>query len=79
VYQAYLGNNLSEHELDHVFLGKFDGKPNVNPEEAKDFRWISFEALHAEIEANPEKFTYWFKFIIEHFSAKITPEYYESL
>ena len=79
VYQVALENNLSEHELDHVFLGKFEGNPQVNPEEAKDFRWVKLEDLNIEINQFPNNFTYWFKYIIKHFSDKITLDYYESL
>jgi len=79
VYQTDLENNLAEHELDHVFLGKFDGIPNVNPEEAQDFRWVSLEDVRSEIQTNPNQFTYWFTYIIEHFTEKITPDFYESL
>ena len=79
VYQTDLENNLAEHELDHVFLGKFDGIPNVNPEEAQDFRWVSLEDVRSEIQTNPNQFTYWFNYILAHFTDKITPDFYESL
>jgi isopentenyl-diphosphate delta-isomerase len=79
IYQTELENNLSEHELDHVFLGKFDGIPMVNPDEAQDFRWVSLEDVKSEIQTDPSQFTFWFKYIIEHFTEKITPDFYEGL
>src|SRR6187549_460068 len=33
IYRAELNDDLVEHELDHVFIGTFDGQPQVNPEE----------------------------------------------
>src|SRR6187397_1234836 len=29
-YKAEVENNLIEHEYDHVFIGKYDGKVNIN-------------------------------------------------
>ena len=79
IYQVELENDLSEHELDHVFLGKFEGNPILNSEEAQDFKWINFDALKNEIKNNPNDFTYWFTYIIQHFEDEITLDYYESL
>ena len=33
IYKAPFDNGLTEHELDHVMIGKFNGVPEVNPEE----------------------------------------------
>ncbi|HWA35244.1 MAG TPA: isopentenyl-diphosphate Delta-isomerase [Cyclobacteriaceae bacterium] len=63
-YRTELENDLVEHELDHVFLGKFDGEPTINLKEVEAYRWVSIDALRNEIEATPEKFTYWFKLIM---------------
>ena len=60
-YRAELGNGLVEHELDHVFFGQFDGKPEVNPEEAAAYRRISIADLEREVAANPAQFTEWLK------------------
>ncbi len=79
IYQVELENNLSEHELDHVFLGKFEGNPILNSEEAQDFKWLDLVSLKNEIEKYPNDYTYWFKYIIQNFEDKITLDYYESL
>jgi len=71
VYQVAFENNLFEHELDHVFIGKYDGEPILNPEEVKAFRWIALEDLKTEIATKPDQFTFWFKYILENFSSKI--------
>jgi isopentenyl-diphosphate delta-isomerase len=64
MYRTELENNLVEHELDHVFLGKFDGQPAINVKEVEAYRWVSLDALRKEIEMSPENFTYWFKLIM---------------
>ena len=61
IYKAEPENNLTEHELDHVFIGKFDGEPKINPEEADEWKWINIEELQKDIKENPEKYTPWFK------------------
>ena len=61
IYQTKFGNDLFEHEYDHVFLGRFDGQPVLNPQEAEDWQWIGLEELERDIKENPEKYTYWFK------------------
>ncbi len=54
-------SELTEWELDHVFVGKFDGQPNPNPEEIDDFSWTNLEELKSDVEKNPEKYTLWFR------------------
>lgn len=60
IYKAHLDNSLVEHELDHVFLGYFDGEPQINIEEADAWEWVDIEEIQKEISYNPSKFTYWF-------------------
>ena len=38
VYKAPFDNGLTEHELDHVMVGYFDGLPEINPEEVASFK-----------------------------------------
>ncbi|MGC8851384.1 MAG: isopentenyl-diphosphate Delta-isomerase, partial [Candidatus Micrarchaeia archaeon] len=40
VYQVKFENGLFEHELDHVYIGKFDGDPKPNPAEVMDWKWV---------------------------------------
>ena len=63
LYQVDLENDLSEHELDHVFIVKIDQQPIPNPEEVSDWRKISFEELVLEVKENPDQFSAWFKLI----------------
>lgn len=65
LYRAELDNNLIEHELDHIFIGHYDGEPVINKSEVEDWKWINIKELKKEILEEPEKFTYWFKFAME--------------
>ncbi len=65
IYRAGFDNGLTEWEFDHVFVGTYDGKPDPNPEEIGDYMWISPEELRKDVEENPEKYTPWFRIILE--------------
>ena len=64
-YRAELDHNLVEHELDHVFLGWHNGEVHPNPEEVSEARFVSMPQLRAELKAHPERFTEWFKIVID--------------
>lgn len=71
LYRAELDQDLVEHELDHVVIGRFDGAPELNPEEAADWKWASPQSIAAEIAANPEDFTEWFKILLPQLEAHL--------
>lgn len=59
-YKADLANGLIEHEVDHVFIGKYEGDLiNSNLEEVNACQWLSIEKLRADIKNNPTKYTPW--------------------
>src|SRR5579872_4020827 len=61
-YIAQFDNGLTENEVDHVLMGSLtDELFEVDPQEVKDYRWISLPDLHQEIASQPEKFTPWLK------------------
>ena len=67
LYKADVGQNLWEHELDHVFTGNFEGEFKLNEEEVSEVRYISIDELDKEMSANPENFTEWFKIILKEY------------
>ena len=67
IYKADVGQNLWEHELDHVFVGNYDGEFYLNQEEVSEVRYISMEDLDTEIKNHPEQFTEWFKIILDEY------------
>jgi len=64
LYTAKIGD-LSENEIDHVFIGTFNGEVKLNKKEASDYRWITLEYLKNEVNENPQNYTEWFKLIYE--------------
>jgi len=61
VYRATDGaTGLTEHELDHVLAGRFDGEPILNPDEAEGWRWATPDEIDAELASSPGRFTPWF-------------------
>lgn len=64
IYKVNLGS-LIEHEFNHVFIGKFNGKPTVNAKEADDWEWINTKELKKDVRKNPEKYAYWFRLILD--------------
>ncbi len=60
-YKAKLDKGLVEHEIDHVFLGRYQGQPSINPDEVSDYRWIDLEALGKRMEAEPSSYSYWLR------------------
>ena len=67
IYKAPFDNGLTEHELDHVMLGYYDGIPEINKEEAASWKWMDLDQVAKEIKATPEHYTAWFKIIFHRF------------
>ncbi len=63
IYKTKVGN-LIEYEFDHVFFGKFDGKPKPNKKEVKDWKWQNLKDLKEDIKKNPQKYTPWLRIIL---------------
>lgn len=66
LYKVEFENGLTEHEYDYVLTGKWNDDPDLNLQEADAFRWITLTALSEEVSKEPEKFTYWFRYLITH-------------
>lgn len=62
--------NLTEHELDHVLTGKFDGVPKPNPDEIGDWKWVAPSKLKHDLAVHPENYTPWFKTAFEGLEKK---------
>ncbi len=66
LYKVDFDNGLTEHEFDYILKGEWNDSPVLNKEEADEFRWISIVDLVEEVNKYPEKFTYWFRYLIQH-------------
>ncbi|WP_428740598.1 isopentenyl-diphosphate Delta-isomerase [Tenacibaculum sp.] len=72
IYKAPFDNGLTEHELDHVMIGRFNDEPIINTEEVASYKWMPLEAVKNDIENHPEKYTAWFKIIFKESYKKIS-------
>ena len=60
-YKAEVENGLTEHEFDHVFAGTYDGDIEPDSTEVAGVVYRDMEAIKADLEKNPKKFTAWFR------------------
>src|SRR6476469_660659 len=67
IYKAPFDNGLTEHELDHVMIGYYNGEPKINPDEVESWKWMSIDAIKADMAAHPESYTVWFRIIFDEF------------
>lgn len=67
IYKAPFDNGLTEHELDHVMVGKFNDPPNINPEEVANWKWMLPLDVKEGMTKHPDQYTEWFKIIFERF------------
>ncbi len=71
IYEAKLDKGMTEHEFDHVFVGRFEGEPVLNPVEAAAWKWIGIDDLKDAIQKNPNAYTIWFKIILSRVLAEL--------
>lgn len=67
IYKAPFDNGLTEHELDHVMIGYYDGEPELNPDEAENWKWMAIEDVKEDMKLRPEIYTVWFRIIFDEF------------
>ena len=71
MYKAPFDNLLTEHEIDHVFIGKTDQLPVINPEEVASYKYMKPEEIKLDMEQNPQSYTVWFRIIFNEFYNEI--------
>jgi isopentenyl-diphosphate delta-isomerase len=67
IYKAPFDNGLTEHEFDHVMIGRYNDEPLINEEEVNAWKWMLLEDVKKDINSNPENYTAWFKIIFDKF------------
>jgi isopentenyl-diphosphate delta-isomerase len=65
IYKAELDNSLTEYELDHVLIGRFNDTPAINLEEVEDWKYIDLDSLTSDMTKNPDNYTEWFKIVFD--------------
>ncbi len=59
-YRAELDAGMTEHEVDHVLIGEWNGAPQPDPAEVMHWRWSTPEEISNALKEFPEAFTAWF-------------------
>ncbi len=67
IYKAPFDNGLTEHELDHVMIGKYNDNPVINKEEVEAFKWMTLEEIKVDMELQPQIYTAWFRIIFDKY------------
>jgi isopentenyl-diphosphate delta-isomerase len=64
-YDLPVGNDLVEHEHNHVFVGTVDS-PRVRPhdDEVADWTWVHPSRLREDIATRPHRYTTWFRHLL---------------
>ncbi len=65
IYKEALDQGLTEHEFDHVFVGAFNGVPEINPTEVETWKWMKMEDIASDLAKNPGHYTVWFRIAFE--------------
>ena len=65
IYKAPVGQGLTEHEFDHVWIGQSDNIPQINRDEVESWKYMSLKDLSEDIKLHPELYTEWFKITFE--------------
>lgn len=61
IYKAPFDNGLTEHELDHVFIGQYNGPISPNETEVQAYRYQPMDDIKTSFATHPEQYTAWFK------------------
>ncbi|MEM0998692.1 MAG: isopentenyl-diphosphate Delta-isomerase [Bacteroidota bacterium] len=80
LYHQQVGE-LIEHELDHVWVGTYDGLPQPNPEEVDSWKFMAMEDVRADMDAHPERYTVWFRLcfdLVDQYRTAGFPDQYRS-
>lgn len=63
-YQVQCNDAFSENEIDHIFVGWYDGEVKPNPDEVRAVKWMSWEAARS-IADDDQSYAPWFRMILE--------------
>jgi len=72
IYKAPFDNGLTEHEYDHVLIGKYNQEPVINKTEVASYKWMSLNDVKIDIALQSSNYTEWFKIIFEKFYKHIS-------
>lgn len=61
IYRSVYENGMTEYELDHVFVGYYDGEYKPDLSEIEELKYVDIDFLLDDIKDNPDKYSTWFK------------------
>ena len=68
IYKAKFSNGLIEYEHDTIFIGQYNKDPIPNLNEVMNCKWISMNKLRKDVIKNKDKYSIWFRIILEKLS-----------
>ena len=60
IYRTVFADGLIEYELDHVFVGEYDGEFSANPQEIQQLCFVEISELAERLTSHPQEFAPWF-------------------
>lgn len=60
-YRVAVGPQLTEHEVAHVFFGRYHGAVRPDPAEVAAHRWVPQHELLAAVATEPARYAPWFR------------------
>lgn len=60
-YDAKYDEKYGENEVDHVFIGFYNGEVKPNKNEVDDWKFIAVSDLLRDVKSHPDKYTPWMK------------------
>ncbi len=73
-YKADYDSTYGEHEIDHVFMGIYDGDVTPDGNEIEELAFVPVDALIEDVQRSPQKYTPWFRqalpTVLEHIAGK---------
>jgi isopentenyl-diphosphate Delta-isomerase len=70
VYRADVGPNLTEHEFDHVFIGRSTAPIVPDPAEIAAVAWVENEEVARDVAARPDRYSKWFAVALRELRAR---------
>lgn len=66
-YRLVLENGMTEWELNHLLVGRYESSVEPNPEEVAECKWIAITDLKREVKQHKKIFSPWLPIILPHF------------
>jgi isopentenyl-diphosphate delta-isomerase len=71
LYRERVSSSLVEHEVDHLFVGVWNGNPTPNPTEVSDWRWLDVSSLRRDVCENAARYTAWLSHVMAHLPVRL--------